>query len=169
MGPVSLLELKTTALTLFGTQAAELPFHISTTEVNQFIFDNLNSYWKSWIKKHSFPGWRYSLLILFPRLTEWVLLGIARQLYTLHTGKITSKTNAGYFVLGHLPEHFHPIIRKAIEIRNDNHHHLLTVKSSYAIQPSISRAHDTITCANYLLEMMNDNYVKKDFSQNVKA
>jgi hypothetical protein len=160
MGPVTLFELKTTAITHSGTQAAELPVHISTTEVNQFISDNLNSYWKPWIKQQSFPGWRSSILILFPRLTEWVLLGIARQLYTLHTGVITSKTNAGHFILDHLPENFHPVIREAIDIRNDSRHHWSSVKSSYAIKPSILRAQSTLACARYMADRERREFVR---------
>ena len=152
MGPITLFELKSTAITLSGIKSSELPIQISTDDVNQFLHENLNTYWKNWVTQHSFPNWRHSLLILFPRLTEWVLLGIARQLYTLQSGKIISKTEAGHFILDHLPEKFHRIVREAIDIRNDTRHHLLTLKSSYTINPSLRRASETLACARYMLE-----------------
>ena len=164
MAPVTLYELKTTAITIMGIPAQELPVAVDISDVNKFLFENINGYWKNWIDKHSSFSIHRLLLILFPRLSEWVILGVARQLYTLKTGKITSKTGAGYYCLEQLPDKYHSIIRKAIKIRNDNSDHLLTVRSSYYIQHSIKRAHETIACANYIIQLFSEEY-----KQTVKA
>lgn len=160
MAPVTLYELKTTAITLSGVPAAELPVVVDKNDVTKFLFENLNSYWKNWITGHSL-GINGALLILFPRLSEWVILGVARQSYTLRTGKITSKTKAGLYCLEHLPEKYHHIIQETIKIRNDTSHHLLNIKSSYYVQPSVKRARETIACAEHIIHLFNTEYKEK--------
>lgn len=157
MAPVTLYELKTTAITLMGTPAQELNIVVEMNHINKFLFHNINTYWKNWVIKHS-SGIGHLLLVLFPRLTEWTILGVARQLYTLKTTKITSKTNAGHYCLRHLPVKYHPILQQAIKIRNENKQHLLSIKQSYYIHPSINRARETIVCANYIIQLFNQAY-----------
>jgi hypothetical protein len=161
MAAVTLYELKTTAITLSGTQAQKLPLRIELKDVNEFLFKNINTYWKGWIARHSSFTSRGVLLFLIPRLTEWVILGLARQLFTLRTGEITSKTNAGSYCLEHLGVNYHAIIKEAIEIRNNDDKHLLILKSSYYLKPSVKRYYKTIECANYLLKLFNEEYHKK--------
>ena len=151
--PVLLFEIKSHAITVFGTEARELPVQIDIPAVNDFMRDNINSYWKNWIHRHSSWFNRRMLLILFPRLTEWSVLGVARQLCTLKTGKIVSKTAAGYFCLQQLPEQFHPIIREAIEIRKDDRSYPLL--KTYAIRLSFRRAKKTIECVNAVISAFN--------------
>jgi len=158
MAPVTLFELKTTAITVMGIPAQELPVDVTITDVNKFLYENINTYWKNWVDKHSSFSIYRLLLILFPRLSEWVILGVARQLYTLRTGKITSKTGAGYYCMEQLPDKYHSIIQRAIKIRNDNSDHLLTVRSSYYVQPSVKRSRETTACANYLIQLFNNEY-----------
>ncbi|HVE60601.1 MAG TPA: nucleotidyltransferase domain-containing protein, partial [Chitinophagaceae bacterium] len=95
MAPISLSELKLNAVTIFGEKAEGLPIDIKDGYLNKFLYDNINSYWAKWIKQHSSFFYRKILLLFFPRLTEWSVLGVARQLCTLQTGKIVSKTEAG--------------------------------------------------------------------------
>ena len=94
----------------------------------------------------------------FPRLTEWVILGVARQYYTLKTGLITSKTKAGQYVLQHLPKEYHEILREAVQIRNDNNRKMLTFKKSYSVNPSLKRYRKTIACARYIINQFNEDY-----------
>lgn len=161
MAPVTLYELKTTAITLSGIAAHELPVAVDINDVNKFLFENINTYWKNWVTKHSSFSINRLLLIFFPRLSEWVILGVARQLYTLRTGKITSKTKAGLYCLEHLPEKYHHIIEKAIKIRKENSNHLLSIKSSYYVQPSLKRAHETFECADHIIRLFNTEYKQK--------
>ena len=161
MAPVTLYELQTTAITLSGIPAKELPVVNDISDLNKFLFENINSYWKTWTSKLSFVSSNHLLLILFPRLSEWVILGIARQLYTLRTGKITSKTNAGLYCLEQLHAKHHSIIQEAIKIRNDKGDHLLSLKSSYYVNPSIMRARETAECANYMIHLFNEGYTSQ--------
>ena len=145
---VTLKELKTTALTLSGTPAYALAIEIKDEELNRVLFENINSYWCKWVNKHSPFHYRYLFLLSFPWLTEWSVLGVARQLYTLQTGKITSKVNAGYYALEVLPHKYRQIIQQSIEIRKSDN------KLLY-LKPSIKRAEQTIKCLNFIIEKFN--------------
>ena len=156
MAPITLLELKTTAVTLTGPPARNLPIAVAPEDVNAFLYKNMNTYWKGWISGNSLFS-RLKLL-LFPRVTEWIILGMARQLYTLRTGAITSKTGAGYYCLAHLPTEYHAIIQQAMAIRQNGGAGILSVRSSYHIQPSLKRTAATLSCARYILHLFNKEY-----------
>ena len=164
MAPVTLFELKTTAIRMGGIEIESLPIQISLNELHIFLNKNMNSYWKKWCDQHATIFHSKLLLILFPRLTEWVILGIARQLYTLLTGRICSKTEAGYYALKHLPEKHHPVIHEAIHIREQNRKHIMTLHGSYYIHPSISRCNQTLSCAYSMIDFFNEEFNK--ISQN---
>jgi len=101
-----------------------------------------NIYWKNWVAKHSSFSIQQLLLILFPGLTEWVILGVARQLSTLKNGEIASKTDAGYYCLEYITNRYHAIIQEAIKIRNEKNSHLISIQTSYNLQPSVRRARE---------------------------
>lgn len=156
MAPVSLSELKSTAITLFGPKAEMLPVSIEAEYLNKFLYDNINSYWTRWLHQYSGLFRRMVILLLFPGLTEWSVLGVARQLCTLQTGRIVSKSEAGFYCLEHLPIKFHPITLEAIKIRKDNRTY--PVVKSYAIKPSFKRLRQTIECVNYIICLFNKIY-----------
>ena len=164
MAPITLLELQATALTVYGVPAHSLPIVVHSSEVATFLHGNMNTYWKTWISKRYFLNVRQLGLLLLPRVTEWVLLGMARQLYTLQTGSITSKTGAGYYCLHVMPLAYRPIMQEAIDIRNEKSKHLLYAKPSYYIAPSPKRSMQTIDCARFLWARFNELYGTKQLS-----
>lgn len=159
MAAITLYELKTTAIRMGGTEMDSLPIQISLKDVHQFLLQNINSYWKNWCDRHSTMFNKKLALIFLPGLTEWVILGLARQLYTLHTGKICSKTEAGYYCLKHLPSKYQPVIQAAIQIRNDNKKHRLVLKQSYVINPSLKRCNETLETAYFIIDKFNKDRV----------
>lgn len=156
MAPVSLFELKSNAITIFGQQAEILPIEIDSSYLKRFLYNNINSYWVKWINAHSSWFNRKLLLLCFPRFTEWSVLGVARQFFTLQSGKIVSKTQAGIYCLQHLPVEFHPIIKEALEIRKDNRSY--PIVKSYGIRPSFKRVTQTIACLSYMITAFNGIY-----------
>lgn len=160
MAPVTLFELKTTSITLHGIPANELPVVVEPKDVNDFLSTNINTYWKNWVTRHSSLIQRKLLLLLLPGLTEWVILGVARQLYTLRKAKIVSKTDAGYYCLDLLPPRYHCIVQQAINIRQNQSKHFLTLKSSYYVRPSLKRLAQTIDCARYMIQRFNKEYTE---------
>jgi len=161
MAPITLSELKTHAITVIGTLANTLTINIKPDKLNDFLFKNINSYWVKWIKQHSSFYNRKIILLMFPRFTEWAVLGVARQLCTLQTGKIVSKSEAGYYCLKHLPDEFHPIITEAIQIRNDKR--IYPFVESYAISPSFKRTSQTISCVTFIISTFNKTYNERKF------
>ena len=159
MAPVSLWELKINAITLYGKKAETLPIEVKPDVLYKFLYENINSYWTKWLKQHSAFLNRKVILLVFPRLTEWAVLGVARQLYTLKTGKIVSKTEAGNYCIENLPEKFHPIIKEAINIRKDNRTYPFV--KSYAVKPSFKRLSKTIECVNFIITTFNKIYLAK--------
>ena len=159
MGPAVLYELKTTALTITGSAASSLPVTINERDLVDFQYRNINSYWRNWIDQHTSIFRKRIILFCIPRLTEWSVLGVARQLYTLHTGKIVSKKAAGIYCLEHLPAKFRPIIEEAIKIRMDNR--VYPFFRSHSIKPSFRRTRETIECVNYLIDVFNRIYQDK--------
>jgi hypothetical protein len=160
MAAITLYELKTTALTLYGIPAEELAVNMQINDLHAFHLRNMDSYWKKWVATHAPFKIHYLLLIFIPRLTEWVLLGVARQLYALRNERITSKTNAGFYCLQHLPYKYQQVVEEAIEIRTGRVRHFPGINSSYYLKPSFKRARDTIRCANYIIELFNKEYRK---------
>jgi hypothetical protein len=158
MARVALYELKTIAITLYGLPTRQLQIGVDGRDVNRFLYKNINSYRKIWLATHAAIRKKKLQLILLPRLTEWVILGLARQLYTLRTGKITSKTSAGFYCLEQLPDKYHHILQQAIKIRADTRNYRLYVKPSYHVQPSLIRAAETLDCAQFLIDQFNKEY-----------
>ena len=142
---------------VLGSRAETLPFEIKEYDLYHFLYENINTYWRKWIKQYasSFP--HYLLLLLFPRLTEWSVLGVARQLCTLQTGRIVSKTEAGIYCLSQIPKILHPVISQAIEIRKDNSVQCLL--KHYTVKLSFKRLKQTIACVNYIITVFNETYM----------
>lgn len=70
MAPISLCQLKSNSVTIFGQKAETLPIDIKEDVLIKFLYDNINSYWAKWIKQHSSIFSRKVLLLFFPRFTE---------------------------------------------------------------------------------------------------
>ena len=162
MGAITLYELKTTAYTMTGTPLSQLPIDIDLAHIKRFMHANINSYWQRWLTKHSSLLGRKGLLVLFPILTEWGVLGIARQLYTLKQGKIVSKRVAGVYCLEEISSLYRPIIKEALQIRmNIPTWANLSLKNLYTIRPSWQRATLTIACMQYLIDEFNKLYLSQ--------
>jgi hypothetical protein len=156
MGPVALTQLTNYSHALFGDDPANFPVRVSSKTLHAFMYQNINSYWKNWVREHSSFFGRRGLLFLFPRFTEWSVLGVARQLCTLESGKIVSKKEAGEYCLMRLPQAFHPVIHEALNIRRDDRTYPLV--RTYAIRPSFRRTKGTLQCVSFLIGEFNKGY-----------
>lgn len=158
MAPIYLWELRQNAMTIYGKKPETLKINIDLEDVHNFLHRNINTYWAKWVNPHALLS-KYTILLLsFPQFTEWIILGITRQLYTLRTGRIISKSEAGYYGLEYLPARYHPIIQQSIEIRKDTRTYLFL--KSFRIQPSFLRASQTIECARYMISLFNTEFLQ---------
>lgn len=145
----SLFELKFFSYCAYGQPVEELSINVQFEDVIKELHNNINSYWATWVQKHVAFGFNRLLLILFPRLTEWGVLGVARQLYTLHTGSVASKLLAGTYYLQKLPFEFKDILTTAIKTRCQN---------KTDIKPSLKRANTTLKCMTWFITAFNKTY-----------
>lgn len=149
---LSVFELTNYSLRISGTPVEELQLETDLNDVIKELHENINSYWKKWIRVNSAFGFNNALLTLFPRLTEWGILGVTRQLYTLETGKITSKLNAGIYYLDKVPLRFRNIIQTAVETRPEN---------KTQIQISFKRAQETLKSMDFIISEFNRIYQER--------
>lgn len=159
VNPLFLFELHTTGLTLFGKKIKDLNIQVTSKQVDEYLLQNINTYWASWLVDTPFDIRKQLKLFLFPRFTEWILLGMARQLYTLETGEITSKSQAGYYCMSRLPCDFEKILTTALATRHSKNK--LPLFGSYTPSISLYRIKQTIKCGRYILDQFNNRYKEK--------
>jgi hypothetical protein len=78
---------------------------------------------------------------------QWTVLGVLRQFYTLRERKIISKTEAGKYALGCLPERWQGIIAEAIAMRESPR------CTQYGSK--ITRAVETYVFLKYIIRICN--------------
>lgn len=148
----SLFELKFFSLGICGLPVDELPISVEFEAVAKELHDNINSYWATWVHNHSEISLGRMLLILFPRLMEWGVLGVARQLYTLTTGSVVSKLEAGSYYLPLLPDEFQSVMATVISTRRLN---------GTELKPSIARANAALRCMQWFIREFNEVYASR--------
>lgn len=110
-------ELAERAITIRGA----LPtVYTNTSELYDYTRDNLNSYWRGMLQRMQRAG---PLRVgQHGDYVVWNVLGVARLHHLLATGRMTSKSGAGHYVLNSLPEHWHRIAREALRGRETPAH-----------------------------------------------
>jgi hypothetical protein len=167
MGPVLYHELKTQRVHITGLPPAMLPGHIRPHQLKAFLLHNVNSYWQKWLDQHQGITIGLLLLFLFPRLTEWSVLGLSRIHYTRCTGDIISKSGAGEFALHHLPEHHRDIIQLALRIRMERP--VIPFPGPYVVKPSIRRTRQTLHFVRFMIALMNESSTQPCSDENNPA
>lgn len=157
VNPITWFQLKNNSINILEENNKALNFEVDDYELVAYVLNNMQTYWKKWTNEHS-KWWSYKslLLVFFPKLVEWGVLGISRQYFTLKTHEVTSKLEAGKYCLNHLPERFQNILKEAIRIRK---------QESGMIYPSAwLRWKETIDYMNYILKECDrpvDNFYHK--------
>jgi len=80
-----------------------------------WVRQNVEEYWASWVERAQRP-WT-GLGLLKGGTVAWGVLGISRMLYTLRTGKVTSKSGAGEWMLDVVEPQWRGIVEEALQIR----------------------------------------------------
>jgi hypothetical protein len=117
LNPVTWFQLKETGIALSGPDLST--YHLSTdlAQVRDYVFGNINSYWRKWVERASRPFSALSVsLLLFRRQAEWGVLGVTRQYVTITGGRIVSKTEAGEYGLRRFPK-WAKVINEALAAR----------------------------------------------------
>ncbi|HMD00204.1 MAG TPA: aminoglycoside adenylyltransferase domain-containing protein [Ferruginibacter sp.] len=145
----ALFELKAASFTAHGLPTQYLEITVSPEEVIEQLHQNINSYWANWVKQRESFGINRLLLAAFPRFTEWGVLGVARQLYTIETGQVISKLDAGNRYLERVPAKYRDVLQMAIDTRKEN---------ATRFRPSFKRATQTLHCMRFIISEFNRNY-----------
>ena len=118
INPITWAELKLHGQSFYGQASKSWNISIDWKQVDQYLFDNINSYWKKWLVESENYFHPYFYQTLF-RASEnaWCVAGVARQLYTLKEQKIASKRYACEYLIERIPEKFHKILMDTINFR----------------------------------------------------
>ncbi len=118
--PVTWFLFAKKGITLLGPASSEFELKLPLKQLKSYVYTNMNTYWfdrVQWLES-SFDE---VLDISFNDMreeTDWTVLGLLRQYYTLAEGDIISKTGAGRYGLIHMPMEYHQIIKEAIHARS---------------------------------------------------
>ncbi len=104
INPVTWYELKETGITVFGPEISTLDLQADIGQVREYVFENINSYWRHWAANGRRPMSLIGTSLLFRKQAEWGILGVTRQYVTVTENKVVSKTEAGEYALRAFPE-----------------------------------------------------------------
>ncbi len=147
INPITWWILKNKGIAILGPDVATYNFNVDERVLDEYVLENMNSYWSSRLKKIK----KYKAFLIPNKLVdlevEWSITGILRQFYTLQEHDIVSKIDACKYAMHHLPKEFHNIINEAISIREGSDIRYCSSKKQ--------RIDDTIQCMTYILEHCN--------------
>ncbi len=100
-----------------GPEPGELAIWTDRAALVSWTLGNFDRYWRPLLRcARRFPD-PWSITAFASYGAVWVVLGVCRLHYTLATGKITSKEEAGCYGLRTFPEGWHRVLNEALRIR----------------------------------------------------
>lgn len=116
INPVTWYTLATYGVTIRGDAPATIGVFLDDVERRAFVRENLHTYWRG-VGERLGVGVEASDEAEFgSEVVEWVALGVARMLYTLDTGDVTSKSAAGTWAARRFTE-FALLLEAAVALR----------------------------------------------------
>ena len=100
-----------------GPKPADLDVWLDGSGLARWTLDNLKSYWRPLVSRSSGLFHRRSLIALTSYGTVWIVLGVSRLHYTLATGRICSKEDAGTYALRTFPAEWHRVVEESLRLR----------------------------------------------------
>lgn len=104
-------------VTGFGPDAEEIEVHTDRAGLTAWTRANLNGYWRCWHRTSGRYWSLHGLAMLGSRGPVWAVLGSSRLHYTLATGKIASKREAGEYALATFGPRWERILLECLRIR----------------------------------------------------
>ena len=112
VNPVTWHTLARHGIAVRGPERERLQVHSDQAELRSWTRANLNTYWSRWVKRARRPGVREA--VLDRRFTAAGTLGVTRLHYTIATGEIASKEDAGAHALEVFDPRWRPLIEDAL-------------------------------------------------------
>jgi hypothetical protein len=106
INPVVWYTLATSGVALRGDPPGAIGIHVDVEERRTFVRENADTYWRGIVEMLQ-AGIEADATSTEAdgAILEWVVLGLARMLYTWETGDVVSKSAAGRWAADRLPEH----------------------------------------------------------------
>ncbi len=101
--------LKKAGITLYGPEVQTLGINVGKEDLMKAMRYNLDIYWTGKAQN----GW----LFMDEEWIEFSVLSICRIYYTVITGEITSKSEAGRYVFNRVSTRWQSVIKEALKIR----------------------------------------------------
>jgi hypothetical protein len=122
VNPVTWHTLAGHGIAIRGPEPGCLGVRIDAAELRAWTLDNLGGYWRRWVERARRPGVSTLRALLRPgaataltrRSAAWGVLGAPRLHYTLATGQIASKEQAGRYALEAFAPDWQPLIQEAL-------------------------------------------------------
>ncbi|MEL4356374.1 MULTISPECIES: nucleotidyltransferase domain-containing protein [unclassified Luteococcus] len=118
VNPVSWAELAERGIRITGRDPQRLEINHDAGRLWDYSQRNLAHYWGRTAKELKL-GWM--LAARRDDAIAWCTLGVARLHHLLRTGRMTSKSGAGRYILTDLDERWHPLATEALRIREEPH------------------------------------------------
>lgn len=100
-----------------GPNRADLNVWTNAEALAEWTIENLDVYWGPLLARARRFGTRWNLMAMTTYGAVWIVLGVTRLHYTLATGEIGSKENAGHYSLRTFPEEWHRVIQESLRLR----------------------------------------------------
>jgi hypothetical protein len=105
INPITWYVLATSGIAVRGPEASELSIALDAEERRSFVRENVDTYWRSLADDLDAAAADRSRSSFRAGIVPWSVLGVARMLVTARTGDVVSKSAAGQWLVGALPEH----------------------------------------------------------------
>jgi predicted nucleotidyltransferase len=145
LNPVTWYSLKKYGIAILGKPVNELNLKTSKDELCSYVFENVNTYWRSWVASATKIFSVKGILSLTNWSVEWCICGMSRMYYTLQEKDITSKSGAANYMMDKVPQEYQLILKEAQRIR------LMNGKNFYTSR--VKRRKDIIKFMNYVIEL----------------
>ena len=113
VNPVTWHVLARHGIALRGPEPENRNIRADPDELRAWTIQNLNGYWRRWASRAHRPG-ASTVRALPRRFTAWGVLGAPRLHYTLATGEIATKEDAGRYALEAFAPEWRPLIDEAL-------------------------------------------------------
>jgi hypothetical protein len=101
-----------------GPEPSSVCIWIEPAALTTWTLDNFDAYWRPLLAsaRRGAGAWRLTSYTSYGAV--WIVLGVCRLHYTLATGSIASKAQAGEYGLRTFPDRWHRILNEALAIRH---------------------------------------------------
>jgi hypothetical protein len=100
-----------------GPEPADLAIWTDPAALSSWTLNNFDSYWRPLLRRARRLPDPWSITAFTSYGAVWIVLGVCRLHYTLATGKIGSKEEAGCYGIRTFPEQWHRVLNEALRIR----------------------------------------------------